>query len=366
MAQTSATAPWPAGIAIRPPVDADSDRVEVSDVLTGRRFHWRPRALAEAILAQHQAAGSDATQPPGPWTAALRDRPDAGELTQGWKHWLERGWHPSDQSYLASRRWQYADSTDPGDRIRTATIEDYLRRGGEPPHEVLPDAPVVGLGEPAAPGGRSVGALLAGRRSGRAYVPRPTPLPVLSGLLWHGFADIRARRERSSPEEPLSYLDSFGSAWDVHATVYSVDGLPAGAYRYDLAEHRLLAVNPGDHRSAMTDVLQGMRSPATAAWTVGLVADLPRYQWRYRHEHALRRLWFEAGLIGQELIVLGSAYGLSTLVTPAQKDRPYLSLHQLDDRRYAAVYTLTMGMSRGRAGVEFNGNDIEQIPAVAP
>jgi dipeptidyl aminopeptidase/acylaminoacyl peptidase len=43
----------------------------------------------------------------------------------------------------------------------------------------------------------------------------------------------------------------------------------------------------------MVSMLQGMRSP-TAAWTLSLVADFPRYQWRYRNEHRLRQLYLEA------------------------------------------------------------------------
>ena len=103
----------------------------------------------------------------------------------------------------------------------------------------------------------------------------------------------------------------------------------------------------------MIDVLQGMHSPATAAWTLGMVADFPRYQWRYRHEHGLRRLYLESGILGQELVILAMSYGLSTLVTPAQKDRAYLALHDLPEGRYAPIYTFTMGWSRGAAGVDF-------------
>ncbi|MFJ4633706.1 SagB/ThcOx family dehydrogenase [Streptomyces sp. NPDC088847] len=346
---------WPAGFTVRPTVDPGSGQVEVSDTVSGRRFRWQPEALAERILTD----GTDARAGGGTWARA-QGGADREHLLPGWRHWLHRGWHPSDQSYVASRRWAYADTDDPGDHIRRRTVQTYLDTDGLPPQEELPDAPVVPLGSPATPGDQPVGALLASRRSGRAYVPRPVPLPSLSGLLWHGLSGVRERREATGEAEPLSYLDSFGSAWDYYVCVYSVEGLEPGAYRYDVSRHELRLVSQGDHRAVMTDVLQGMRSPATAAWTIGLVADFPRYQWRYRHEHALRRLWFEAGLIGQEVIVLGSSYGLSTLVTPAQKDRPYLRLHSLDDRRYACLYTLTMGLSRGRTGMNFNGTAIEQ------
>jgi SagB-type dehydrogenase family enzyme len=345
---------WPAGFAIRPAVDPDTAAVEVSDTVTGRRFRWRPEALASHILSSGV--------PPLPDDA---DGADRETLTSGWRHWHRRGWRPSDQSYIASRRWPYADTDDAGDAIRARTLEDYLQADGQPPQEMLPDGPGIPLGEPPAPGTQPVSELLAKRRTGRAYVPEPTPLTVLSGLLWHALADVRARRERTTADEPLSYLDSFGSAWDIHICVYSVDGLEPGTYRYDILRHELRAVRLGDHRDAMIDVLQGMHSPATAAWTIGLVADFPRYQWRYRHEHGLRRIWFESGIIGQELIVVGSSYGLNTLVTPAQKDRPYLALHGLDDRRYASVYTLTMGRARRRDGADFNGTPIVQVPRSA-
>ncbi|WP_306203940.1 SagB/ThcOx family dehydrogenase [Actinoplanes sp. RD1] len=340
---------WPVGVAVRPPVDPAAGTVEVADVISGRRFQWRPEALATAILG-------------GRTPDRLTGLGDRDHLVEGWQHWYRRGWHPSDESYVASRRWAYADTTDPGDTIREQTLRDYLETHGDPPEEQLPDTPPVSLGTPAEPGEHAVSQLMARRRSGRAYVPRDVPLASLSGLLWYGLADIRERRERTGTGDPVTLLDSFGSAWDIALCVFGVEGVEPGTYRYDLRRHELRPVRPGGHRDAMIDVLQGMHSPATAAWTLGLVADLPRYQWRYRHEHALRRLWFEAGIIGQELLLLASAYGISTLVTPAQKDRPYLELHGFDDRRYTAVYTLTQGLSRARAGIAFNGHDVDAVP----
>ncbi|MBM2614786.1 SagB/ThcOx family dehydrogenase [Actinoplanes sp. LDG1-06] len=332
---------WPLGLRIRPAAETSS--VEVSDTVTGRRFRWSPEALAGLILDDERRAA---------WTEGLRD-PGSGrdELAGGWRHWQERGWFPSDQYYVASRRWVYADSDDPRGEVRTAALQDYLAASGPPPAEVLPDGPVTELDPPARPADRELADLLTSRRTGRRYRDEPVPSEQLSGVLWHGLTGVRERRERISESDPLSYLDSFGSAWDVHVCVYAVDGVEPGAYRYDLLGHRLIATRPGDHRHAMIDVLQGQRSPSTAAWTIGLVADFPRYQWRYRHEHGLRRLYLESGVLGQELAIVAHAYGLSTLITPAQKDRAYLALHgDLPDDRYAPVYTLTMGRSLGTRG----------------
>ncbi|WP_449060976.1 SagB/ThcOx family dehydrogenase [Planomonospora algeriensis] len=357
--------PWPTGFRIRPAVDAEAADVEVTDTVTGRRFRWSPESLSEYILAGGRTTG-DLTGNRDGWLEALDRSQERDRLLPGWRHWQRRGWYPSDQYYVASRRWAYDDTTDRDGAIREATVAEYLRKDGPPPEPVRLSGPRVALGEPASPGAQPVSRLLATRRSGRAYVNEPVALGRLSGLLWYGLAEVRKRAARTDDSQPMSYLDSYGSAWDFHLCVYNVDGVEPGTYRYELLDHELTGIRPGDHRETMIDVLQGMHSPATAAWTLGMVADFPRYQWRYRHEHGLRRLYLEAGILGQELLILGMSYGLSTLVTPAQKDRAYLGLHGLEDRRHAPVYTLTMGLSRGGAGIDFHGESAWERDVDAP
>jgi hypothetical protein len=333
---------WPIGFRIRPLADPESADVEVADTVTGRRFRYSPEELSTYIL-----GGGDAN---GAWAADAerigRFNPADGRDRQlsDWQHWQARGWHPSDQFYAASR---CATPTQPIDDADSSQAP-----AGSPPPEIRPVGPTVPLDEPAPPGTQPVSQLLVTRRTGRAYVPKPVPVERLSGLLWHGLADVRERRARIEPGGAASAEDGYGSAWEVCLCVYNVSGLAPGSYRYDLRTHQLTSIRPGDHRKAMIDVFQGMHSPWTAAWTIGLVADFPRYQWWHRGEHGLRRLYIESGILAQELIILGMSYGVSTMVTPAQKDSPYLALHGLtDERRFAPIYTLTMGPSRGQGGI---------------
>lgn len=351
---------WPVGFRIRPSADPRSAHVEVSDTVSGRRFSWSADALARYLLngTVHDASNGNGHTA---WREALENARDRHELVASWRHWTERGWFPSDQYYMASRRWEYADTPDADGSVRTATVRRYLAQDGPPAEPEPPQGPRLALGRPAPPGQQSVAQLLVNRRTGRAYVPRPLPMTRLSGLLWHGLAEVRRYRDQTDPGQPLSYLESYGSAWEFYLCVYDIDGIQPGVYRYDIMAHDLASVRPGDHRAEMIAVLQGMHSPATAALTIGLIADFPRYQWRYRHEHGLRRLYIESGIIAQELVILGMSYGMSTLVTPAQRDRPYLELLDLPDDRFGPVYTLTMGLSRGAAGVLF-----EDQPGAAP
>lgn len=352
---TSAASPgarWPAGFRMRPAADPESAEVEVTDAATGRRFHWSPETLSEHIM---RGDTDLATLDDGDeWKNALKTSDERRELIPDWRHWQHRRWHPSDHYYLVSRLGGQAQEADVDDSIRLSMIDLFLLADGPPPEERRPDGPVLSLGTPPPLGEQEISRLLVTRRSGRSYIRRAPSLDSLSALLWYGLAEVRAGRRDTGRLDPATYLDCYGAAWDFYLCVYKVDGAEPGVYRYDVLNHELIGVRPGDHRDAMIDVLQGMHSPATAAWTLGLVADFPRYQWRYRHEHGLRRLYLEAGVLGQQLIVLAMAYGLNTLVTPAQKDRAYLALHDLPEDRFAPVYTLTMGLSRGSEGVGFD------------
>ena len=77
---------------------------------------------------------------------------------------------------------------------------------------------------------------LASRHSSRDFAPDPLPLPLLSNLLWAAFGVNRPDGGRTAP--------SAINAQEVDLYV----ALPAGAYRYDPAAHRLRRVTATDIR----------------------------------------------------------------------------------------------------------------------
>lgn len=310
---TVSAAGWPAGVRIRSSVRGD---VEVADTITGAVTTFDPAELARTILASHEPPTAVAK-------SSAADAAYRASVTPGLRHWQHRHWHPSDQVYTASRRTP-----------RTTACVDA------PPRPIT-GAPVA-LSASAAPGAQPIGTLLLNRRTGRAYIRRAVPGETLSGLLRHGFG------KRLTIRSAEHWIPSL---WAIGVCVYNVEGVPAGSYRYDPHAHLLHAVQPGDHREEMIHVLQGMRSPSSAGWTIGLIADFERAQQAMPHEAGLRSIYTQSGVIAQELIVLAGSYGLSTLVTPAQIDSAYLALHGLTRDSYGPIYTLTMGLSHGAAGI---------------
>ncbi len=342
-------ADWPPEVRIRPhPSVAGS--LEVVNVESGQTFRWRPPALAKLILSgtpgRALSNGADRRSGAAAWHRFMIGSDRAPGLVPGLKHWHKRGWFPSDQFYLASRRWNYVDEFDHSGHIREQVLRRFLNDEGPPPDPARLDGPQIEFEETEPPGPAGVVSLLKQRVTARSFLPEPIAKPVLAGILHYGFAELRTRLGAVGADSPLSYLDSYGSAWDPYLAIFSVDDVEPGIYRYDITDHALTQVRSGDHRDELVSCLQGMNAPRLASFVLILVADFPRFQWRYRHEHALRRLYIETGIMAQELIVIAMSHGLGTLVTPAQRDSETLTLLDLPADRYCPVYTLTCGPTR--------------------
>jgi SagB-type dehydrogenase family enzyme len=307
-------------------------------------------ALVELVAAMERG---DETEALGPKAAHLADRfqqigwlgaKHDSDAVRKLRHWWSRGWHPSLSYYLWSRNPRYADASDLTGDTRQALLNSYLDSELPlPPTQIkgerisLPsprDVPEVGLGN-----------LLMRRRTIRGFHPDNLSSQALSSLLYFGLSDLRDRRSLAV-QEPLDYLRSYGVAFDLYLIVYGVDDIQPGVYRYDIVEHCLAQILVDDLRDRMSNILLGMPGPRTAAVTVNILVDFPRYQWRYRHERALRHIYMASGRVAQRLIVVALAHGLGTLPTPATRDHDLCSLLGLDLSRQSPIYTLTMGRYR--------------------
>ncbi|MGH8350011.1 MAG: SagB/ThcOx family dehydrogenase [Pseudomonas sp.] len=165
---------------------------------------------------------------------------------------------------------------------------------------------------------------------------------MLATLLHHGTSKIRECRRCSSSGDPHSLLISVGAAFDVYVLAYSVQGLASGVYLYE-PERRSLSLKAVENlRESARAALAGQPDPTNAAVTILLVADFDRYQWRYRHERALRNLYLECGRLMQPLILVATSLGLRTGITPAIRDRLVGALLARDHGNWQALHSLTI------------------------
>lgn len=299
------------------------------------------RAELGALIGESEEAVDPASDPAS--TPASKPDEDTGDFDL----WITRNWGWCAPYYLFSRRSDYADVDDPDGAIRRRVLSSYLACGDPPrPRHTAP--PSIRLDHRGVEPKLDVGGALAARRS----VPRPRQRPFASAelgwILFTGCTDMRAAlAQQALGDDPLALLTSFGSALDVYVVAYAVDGLSPGVYRYDVLEDALSPL-PGRPdtdalRRRMSTILVGQPAPRSAAATVLLVADFERYQWRYRHERALRHLWLDAAHAMGYLVFGATALEKSTHISPAARDAVGNAFLGLSDARHQIMYSLSVG-----------------------
>ncbi|MER5225980.1 SagB/ThcOx family dehydrogenase [Streptomyces flaveus] len=183
----------------------------------------------------------------------------------------------------------------------------------------VPLAPV----QPATAG--DLGSLLVRRRSTRSFGPRPLSLAQLTLMAWaaHGRT---ADGHRTCPSAHALY------PLTLTVVAGNVDGLAAGAYRYDAERHVLILVADGDHRdrvarttladhdwlrhAAALLLLSGDMDTATRHF-----ADQPPQGRRGR-----RYVWLEAGHASQNVYLQATESGLGAVLVAGFDDDRLLGL----------------------------------------
>jgi SagB-type dehydrogenase family enzyme len=340
MASADPAPSWQPLLVIRP--DDNPDRVCLSDPLNGQRVTVPLDALLDLVTRP------TATSPAGRRLAEdlcdrglLPARPLDPAVMAALTRWWTRGWHPSLGYYLWSRHRRQVDFADGDGEVRRRVLRQYAVDSPLPPRIAI-TGDSVGLPAASPLPDKPLGDVLMARRTVRGYAPVPVGAQILGDVLHHGLCDVRAIRDLNFDDE-LNLLRSHGTPFEFYVANYRTEGLTPGIYHYRLQSHTLTPVNLGDHRPRLARILLGMRAPETAAWTLVVVGDFAQYQWRYRHERALRHLYMAAGRIAQRLIVVGHTYGLGSLPTPAMHDLDCCDLLGVDPETHTPVYSLTMG-----------------------
>ena len=322
----------------------DSERVEIDSPIPSSRIRLHRDALARLL------AGADV---PGPLLAGLRNRQlidsehvqphPATPSAEGLAAWREHGWGLSMSYYLWSRRYRFQDDGDDGAERRTATLTGMALREPCPQPSPLDDCPTIALDRTTTWQLPPLGEVLERRRSSLKPQGSPIRLTDLSILLLEGARRFRASRIAATVPGPVTnLLISYGSAIDIYVLVYRSDDLDPGVYRFDppTCALALLRKKPIDEQARAA--LLAHPDPRHAVATIVLAADFTRYQWRYRHERALRNLWVDTGRIMQELLVTATALDLTTGITPAVDDTAFLALLGLERQDHQVLHTLTV------------------------
>jgi len=177
-------------------------------------------------------------------------------------------------------------------------------------------AEVIKLPPPARHGGMAVAEALEARRTVRRFAARPLDLPQVSQLLWGADGISDPRGLRTSPSAGATY------PLDLYLVVgeRGVINLPAGVYRYLVAEHALQSAGSGDLRAPVARASLHQTWMAEAPVMVVITGEYRRCMARYG-QRGIRYTHMEAGNVSQNLFLTAEALGLGAGIVGAFDDK---------------------------------------------
>jgi SagB-type dehydrogenase family enzyme len=321
-----------------PPGSRDHDAnapIEMVRPHSGKRLKFSRSAALEYLYGGDHAAAIE---------KAISDTAEPNDTIE---HWFERNWSWSAPYYLASRRQVFADERDHDATVRNTTLREYLDESPPPGVRETRNnwTPLGDDDEPEVV--PTLGEVLAARRTRPRPTKRQLSLRDLSWILRNGFRLARNSVLKSSDyaNDPVRLLVSFGCAVDAYVVVYDVDGLEPGLYAYSITDHAISLVRAVADvpalREQMQRIMVGQPAPLTAAATVMLVADFARYQWRYRHERALRQLYVDSGHLLGYVLLAATALRKGTHISPATMDSAGLDFLERDRAKDQVLHSIS-------------------------
>jgi SagB-type dehydrogenase family enzyme len=220
--------------------------------------------------------------------------------------WEETGLSSKDSNgdkFVESTKHRRGDTFPPGKRVPAFKV--YAS-----PLET------VRLYAPKAKGGAGLWSVIAARRSQPPEVGASISPTELSQLLWaaQGLTGERIRKstEGNNPLPPLRAAPSVSGAYplETYIVARNISDTFAGVYHYVVREHQLEQVRIGDISPELSSALLGDPAVDVSACAVVFTGVVERVT-AYHGERGYRYLYLEAGHASQNLLLAGTALGLS-------------------------------------------------------
>lgn len=336
---------WKPSLTIRENFIGGRKGVQLSDPIDMKRLLVSKEDMLDAIVDAGSEHHSELVVALVDQGAFAEDWSSLSKWHAGIDHWKKRNWRLALSYYLWARRETFLDEGPDYEDIRCEALRTMLDESDVPLPDPISDSEKIDLGVSfPIPESQSVGTVLGSRRTSQAFnAAKSIDCALLGGLLENGFS-ISSRYHTPNVKEHIhNLLHGVGFAFDPYIAVFNIDGLEPGIYYYNIGQNRIRMESPGCFRQEVCSGLIGHNQALAAACTVFLVADFRRFQWRYRHERALRNLYVDAGRMAQYLLLVATAYKLKNHLTPATVDSALAKLLKIDFERRQVFYGITLG-----------------------
>lgn len=180
----------------------------------------------------------------------------------------------------------------------------------------------ISLPRPETKGKISLEQLIKERRSVRNYSDRKLNIKQVSQLLWsaQGITDENENKRAVPSAGALYPLLVY-----VLVNEKGVSELPAGVYRYEPGEHKLVLIRKGDLSTNLASACLNQSFIASAPVKFIMVGDPTRTERKYK-ERAWLYIHLEAGMASQNLILQAQSLGLRSCPVGAFYERAIIDL----------------------------------------
>jgi SagB-type dehydrogenase family enzyme len=137
---------------------------------------------------------------------------------------------------------------------------------------------------------------------------------------------------------------------EAYVLARNVDGLRAGFYHYNAADHRLDLLRYGARSIDIAKLLANQTWYGSAAFVVFLTAVFARTRWKYDYARAYRAVLIEAGHLCQTFCLTATSLGYAPFCTMAFADSKVEKALGIDGISESALYVAGAGMRPERGG----------------
>ncbi|MGV9172105.1 MAG: SagB/ThcOx family dehydrogenase [Promethearchaeia archaeon] len=177
------------------------------------------------------------------------------------------------------------------------------------------------------------------RHSVRNFSQDPMTSMELSLLLF-GISGIT----RKSQKIAFRTVPSAGALYpiEIYPVINNIETIEKGIYHYNILEHSLELLQPGDFRREVADSCLGQRIAYKSAVNFIWTAVIPRSRWKYL-QRCYRYIYLDCGHIGQNLYLVAEALGLGACTIGAIFDDELNELLEIDGKEETAIYVGVTG-----------------------
>ena len=191
--------------------------------------------------------------------------------------------------------------------------------------------------------GVSVEDAISQRRSERDFSGEELSMEEISKLLHFAYG-ITGSTQLGNTFQPFRASPSAGALYplEIYPFIFNVEGLQKGIYHYNVKDHLLELIRPGDCSDLMFEYTFEQEMVKKASSVFVLSALFERTQWKYG-ERGYRYILLDAGHLAENVYLLCSAMKLGCCTIGGFLDDYINELIDIDGVNESVIYMIAIG-----------------------